>query len=141
MLRGGARRGTKLIPVSCPICRTGLGPGDVTSGLYHCPRCGAWLRTSRYVDAVYGLVPLLLSGLSAYLLGLRGFPLLMVSLLGFWIFLVPVGALLSRVFPVRLKRSWPDFGTLGLFDTRGPQPNPGGEEKQDQRQGDTRDGS
>ena len=102
------------ISARCPLCGAGIGPSDVSVRAFRCRRCSAWLRVPFYQDAFRGVVALLLAGFAAYLLGLRGLPLLIASLFGIWIVGNPVCVVLDRLLPLRPKRTWPDGGYLGL---------------------------
>ncbi len=112
----------RIFSATCPNCGAGLYRGCSSRRPFQCPECSAWLRIPYSHNVPFVVVPLVLGGLAAYLLGFRGFALLFASLVGFWVLVVPVGVFLDPILPIRPRRSWPDFGTLGLLDAKGRQP-------------------
>jgi len=98
----------------CPACGTVLRYRDVRyEQSFVCPSCGQLLTLSQKRILVRAWACFFISALVLYVLGLRGYPLAIGSILG-WFPAILVDAILGRtLFPPKI---WPD-GDDGKFLT------------------------
>lgn len=114
---------------SCPNCGTMLDPKTIPVLHTHfaCPFCGAPLRVAANYPGAISVTSIILSIALTFYSGFRGLAFAPIAILGFWMILVVLSAIVGLIWPARVELRLPrpsnDFATPGvesesIFDRR-----------------------